>query len=169
MNILPLFKNIKAFVFDVDGVMTNGQIHVLESGEHYRTYFVRDGYAIQKARDLNYYFCCITGGAHPGTIKRLEMLRFNQVIAGLGTKDKLEVFLEWLEKSGFEESEVIYMGDDLADLEILKREKLLSTCPADAVPEIQQVVKYISPSKGGEGAVRDVIEKVLKLNGQWPQ
>lgn len=169
MNILPLFKNIKAFVFDVDGVMTNGQIHVLESGEHYRTYYVRDGYAIQKARDLNYHFCCITGGAHPGTIKRLEMLRFNQVIAGLGTKDKLQVFLEWLEKSGFEESEVIYMGDDLADLGILKREKILSTCPADAVPEIQQVVKYISPSKGGEGAVRDVIEKVLKLNGQWPQ
>lgn len=169
MNILPQFKNIKAFVFDVDGVMTNGQIHVLESGEAYRSYFVRDGYGIQTARDLNYHFCCITGGGHKGTLKRLEMLRFNKVISGLGTKDKLTVYLEWLEEEGFDESEVLYMGDDLADLNILKREKILSTCPADAVPEIQNVVKYISPFKGGEGAVRDVIEKVLKLNMQWVQ
>ena len=87
----------------------------------------------------------------------------------LGGQDKLSTYLSWLEKIGISEDQVLYMGDDTPDLNILKRPKLLSTCPADAIPEIQSVVKYVSSCKGGQGAVRDVIEKVMKLQGKWPE
>jgi 3-deoxy-D-manno-octulosonate 8-phosphate phosphatase (KDO 8-P phosphatase) len=166
-NVLSLFASIKAFVFDVDGVMTDGQVHVLESGEHYRTFFIRDGYALERARMAEYRMCVITGGGHAGVKKRLENLKFQDIYFGLGGKDKLETYLEWLAKTGLHESEVLYMGDDVPDLKILSRPELLSTCPADAIPEIQQVVKYVSPFGGGKGAVRDVIEKVMKLQGKW--
>ena len=76
--------------------------------------------------------------------------------------------MEWLEKVGIPEEEILYMGDDVPDISILSRPKLLSTCPNDAIPEIHQIVKYISPFNGGKGAVRDVIEKVMKLQGTWP-
>lgn len=168
-NVLSYFNHIRAFVFDIDGVMTNGQVHVLESGEHFRTFYIRDGYGIEKAREANYELCVITGGGHAGVKKRLENLRFQHIYYGLGAKDKLETYLEWLEKVGIPENQVLYMGDDMADLKVLSRPDLLSTCPADAIPEIQSVVKYVSPFKGGEGAVRDVIEKVMKLQGLWPK
>ncbi|MFD3394392.1 3-deoxy-D-manno-octulosonate 8-phosphate phosphatase [Aquirufa sp. OSTEICH-129V] len=166
-NVLSLFSSIKAFVFDVDGVMTDGSVHVLESGEHYRTFFIRDGYAIERARMAEYRMCVITGGGHAGVKKRLENLKFQDIYFGLGGKDKLETYLEWLAQTGLQESEVLYMGDDVPDLKILSRPELLSTCPADAIPEIQQAVKYVSPFGGGKGAVRDVIEKVMKLQGKW--
>ncbi len=166
-NLLSLFTSIKAFVFDVDGVMTNGQVHVLESGEHYRTFFIRDGYALERARAEGYRLCVISGGGHLGVKKRLENLKFQDIYLGLGGKDKLETYLEWLAQTGLKESEVLYMGDDVPDLKILSRPDLLSTCPADAIPEIQQAVKYISPFGGGKGAVRDVIEKVMKLQEKW--
>lgn len=167
-NVLSLFSRIKAFVFDVDGVMTDGQVHVLESGEHYRSFYIRDGYAIEKAREANYQLCVITGGGHPGVKKRLENLKFQHVYFGLGGKDKLTTYLEWLEEVGIPEEEILYMGDDVPDVKILARPQLLSTCPNDAIPEIHQVVKYVSPFNGGNGAVRDVIEKVMKLQGTWP-
>lgn len=166
-NVLSLFASIKAFVFDVDGVMTDGAVHVLESGEHYRTFFIRDGYAIERARMAEYRMCVITGGGHAGVKKRLENLKFQDIYFGLGGKDKLETYLEWLAQTGLKESEVLYMGDDEPDLKILSRPEVLSTCPADAIPEIQQAVKYVSPFGGGKGAVRDVIEKVMKLQGKW--
>ena len=166
-NVLSLFKSIKAFIFDIDGVMTNGQVHVLESGEHYRTFYIRDGYGLEKAREANYQLCVITGGGHAGVKKRLENLKFQHIFAGLGGQDKLTTYLALLEKLGLQEEEILYMGDDVPDLKILSRPKVLSTCPADAIPEIQSIVKYVSPHKGGEGAVRDVIEKVMKLQGTW--
>ena len=168
-NVLSLFSSIKAFVFDVDGVMTDGQVHVLETGEHYRSFFVRDGYAIEKAREAGYSLCVISGGGHLGVKKRLENLKFQDIYMSLGGQDKLSTYLSWLEKIGISEDQVLYMGDDTPDLKILQRPKLLSTCPADAIPEIKSAVKYVSPYKGGQGAVRDVIEKVMKLQGKWPE
>jgi 3-deoxy-D-manno-octulosonate 8-phosphate phosphatase (KDO 8-P phosphatase) len=168
-NVLSLFSSIKAFVFDVDGVMTDGQVHVLETGEHYRSFFIRDGYAIEKAREAEYSLCVISGGGHLGVKRRLENLKFQDIYMSLGGRDKLSTYLMWLEKIGISEDEILYMGDDTPDLHILKRPKLLSTCPADAIPEIKSVVKYVSPCKGGQGAVRDVIEKVMKLQGKWPE
>lgn len=166
-NVLSLFKDIKAFIFDIDGVMTDGNVHVLETGEHFRTFYIRDGYALEKAREANFQLCVITGGSHPGVKKRLENLKFQHIYFGLGGKDKLETYLELLPKLGVKENEILYMGDDMADLKVLSRPDILSTCPADAIPELQQVVKYVSPFNGGRGAVRDVIEKVLKLQGKW--
>ena len=166
-NVLSLFKDIKAFIFDVDGVMTDGNVHVLETGEHFRTFYIRDGYALEKAREANFQMCVITGGSHPGVKKRLENLKLQHIYFGLGGKDKLETYLELLPKLGLQENESLYMGDDMADLKILSRPDILSTCPADAIPELHQVVKYVSPFNGGRGAVRDVIEKVLKLQGKW--
>lgn len=168
-NVLSLFSSIKAFVFDVDGVMTDGQVHVLETGEHFRSFFIRDGYAIEKAREAHFSLCVISGGGHPGVRKRLENLKFQDIYMSLGGRDKLSTYLSWLEKIGISEDQVLYMGDDTPDLNILKRPKLLSTCPADAIPEIKSAVKYVSPCKGGQGAVRDVIEKVMKLQGKWPE
>ncbi len=167
-NSLTQFAQIKAFVFDIDGVMTDGSVHVLETGEHYRTFHIRDGYAIEKAREAEYNLCVITGGGHQGVKKRLENLKFQDIYFGLGGKDKLETYLGWLDKMGLDESEILYMGDDVPDLKILSRPALLSTCPADAIPEIQMACKYVSPFGGGKGAVRDVIEKVMKLQGRWP-
>ena len=86
---------------------------------------------------------------------------------GLGGQDKLSTYEKWLATTGLFEDEVLYMGDDMADLKIMSRPDILSTCPADAIPELHQVVKYVSPFNGGRGAVRDVIEKVLKLQGKW--
>jgi 3-deoxy-D-manno-octulosonate 8-phosphate phosphatase (KDO 8-P phosphatase) len=166
-NVLSLFKDIKAFIFDIDGVMTDGNVHVLETGEHFRTFYIRDGYALEKAREANFQLCVITGGSHPGVKKRLENLKFQHIYSGLGGKDKLETYLELLPKLGLKENEILYMGDDMADLKVLSRPNILSTCPADAIPELHQVVKYVSPFNGGRGAVRDVIEKVLKLQGKW--
>jgi 3-deoxy-D-manno-octulosonate 8-phosphate phosphatase (KDO 8-P phosphatase) len=166
-NVLSLFKDIKAFIFDIDGVMTDGNVHVLETGEHFRTFYIRDGYALEKAREANFQLCVITGGSHPGVKKRLENLKFQHIYFGLGGKDKLETYLELMAKLGLQENEILYMGDDMADFKVLSRPDILSTCPADAIPELHQVVKYVSPFNGGRGAVRDVIEKVLKLQGKW--
>ena len=166
-NVLSLFSAIKAFIFDIDGVMTDGNVHVLETGEHFRTFYIRDGYALEKAREADFQLCVITGGSHPGVKKRLENLKFQHIYFGLGGKDKLETYLELLPKLGVKENEILYMGDDMADLKGLSRPDILSTCPADAIPELHQVVKYVSPFNGGRGAVRDVIEKVLKLQGKW--
>ncbi len=166
-NVLSLFSDIKVFIFDIDGVMTDGNVHVLETGEHFRTFYIRDGYALEKAREANYTMCVITGGSHAGVKKRLENLKFQHIYFGLGGKDKLETYLELLPKLGVKENEILYMGDDMADLKIMSRPDILSACPADAIPELHQVVKYVSPFNGGRGAVRDVIEKVLKLQGKW--
>jgi 3-deoxy-D-manno-octulosonate 8-phosphate phosphatase (KDO 8-P phosphatase) len=167
-NVLSRFSRIKAFVFDVDGVMTNGQVHVLESGEHYRTFFIRDGYAIEQAALQGYGLCVISGGSHPGVKKRLEHLKFQHIYTSLGGKDKLETYLSWLQEVKIPENQILYMGDDVPDARIMARAALLSCCPADAIPEIQALADYISPCKGGEGAVRDVIEKSMKLQKTWP-
>ena len=166
-NVLSQFSRIKAFVFDVDGVMTNGQVHVLESGEHYRTFFIRDAYALERARAANYRLCVTSGGGHKGVKKRLENLKFQDIYMGLGGQDKLTTYEKWLAMTGLSEDEVLYMGDDVPDLKILSRPDVLSTCPADAIPEVLHAVKYVSQSGGGQGAVRDVIEKVMKLQGTW--
>ena len=166
-NVLSQFSRIKAFVFDVDGVMTDGQVHVLESGEHYRTFFIRDGYALERARAAEYRLCVISGGGHQGVKKRLEGLKVQDIFMGLGGQDKLATYEKWLGSTGLSEDEVLYMGDDVPDLKILSRPALLSTCPADAIPEILHAVKYVSHCGGGKGAVRDVIEKVMKLQATW--
>ena len=161
------FKNITTFVFDIDGVMTDGSVHVLETGEHYRVFHIRDGYAIERAVQAGYRICVITGGKHEGVRKRLQNLKIHDVFMGSGGKSKLEIYKGWLAESGVAEEHILYMGDDLPDYEVMSRPDLFATCPADSCDEILEIANYISPKNGGKGAVRDVIEQVMRGKGEW--
>ena len=144
-------KNIKNFVFDVDGVFTDGSILVDSQGEEYRTFNTKD-------------ICVISGGNNEGVRKRLDRLGVRNVYLGVGNKK--DVYLKFLSENDLKNDETVYMGDDLPDEEILKLCGL-STCPYDACPEIREIVDYISIKKGGDGCVRDIIEQVLRIQENW--
>lgn len=158
------FKQVKAFVFDVDGVLSDGNILVTEQGDQLRSFNIKDGYAMQLAIKKGYPMAVITGGRSVGVKKRMEGLGITDVF--LAVSDKSAVFNEWLSHRGLTAADTLYMGDDIPDLANLKLAGL-PTCPADAVEEIKAVAFYVSGRKGGQGAVRDVIEKVMKLQGTW--
>ena len=164
MNYLEQFKEVKTFIFDVDGVLTNSQVLVTELGEQLRSMSIKDGFAIKKAVRAGYRVCIITGGSSEVVVKRLEGLEVEDIFWGVS--DKIEVFLSYVRSNQLDTSTILYMGDDLPDYQVMRLVGL-PTCPADAAQEIIEVSQYISPKNGGEGAVRDVIEKVLKLNNQW--
>ena len=164
MNILANFKAIKLFVFDVDGVLTDGSILLLENGEMVRTMNVKDGYAMQLAIKKGYEILIISGGASEAVRLRLERLGIKNII--LAVKNKKEILSNFLAKNNFANEEVLYMGDDIPD--VLPMQIAGVACsPADAVQEVKAIANYISPLNGGSGCVRDVIEKVLKLNNDW--
>ena len=163
-NVLREFRNIHTFIFDVDGVLTNGELLVTEKGELLRKMNVRDGYAMKRALQKNFRVIIITGGNSKGTIDRLEALGIKDVISG--AQNKLKYYEQLVDMYELEEEGILYMGDDIPDYHVMRRVGL-ACCPCDAVPEIMAISKYISPLKGGEGCVRDVIEKVLKLNKAW--
>lgn len=163
--ILKKFKAVQAFVLDVDGVLTNGQVLVTESGQQLRQFDIKDGYAVKLAVDLGYPIAVITGGNCPGVVKRLNGLGIHEVFTGI--HDKERVLVDWLKQKQIDPDQVLYMGDDMPDLPCLRKVGL-PTCPNDATEEVKQAASYISPREGGHGAIRDVIEKVLKLQGKWP-
>lgn len=162
--ILSKFKDIEAVVLDVDGVLTDASVLVNEAGEHLRTFNIRDGYAMQQAILSGIHIWVISKGNSIGVEKRLRSLGLTEVL--IGVLDKKPLMLGLLEKYRVSAENVLYMGDDIPDLSCLQLVGL-PTCPADAVEEVKSVVKYISPKNGGKGAVRDVLEKVLKLKGKW--
>lgn len=164
MNVLELFKNITTFVFDVDGVMTDGTVLLLENGLQARQMNIKDGLALQMALKNGYRVIIISGGTSEPVIRRLQYLGLQDV--HLGLKDKLKFFEGTRESFQLDWKEILFMGDDLPDIPVLQKVGL-PCCPADAVAEVIEVSKYISPISGGKGCVRDVIEKVLKLNGHW--
>jgi 3-deoxy-D-manno-octulosonate 8-phosphate phosphatase (KDO 8-P phosphatase) len=164
MNILSEFKSIKAFAFDVDGVLTDGTVQVSENGDLLRTMHIRDGYALQLAIKKGYEVLVISGSYSEGVKIRLQRLGIEEV--HMRVEDKTEVLGRFMKSHGFTQMQVLYMGDDIPDLEVIQMSGL-PCCPADAIPEIVQVARYISPYGGGKGCVRDVIEKALKLNGDW--
>lgn len=164
MNQLEKFREVHTFIFDVDGVMTDNQILITEDGHLLRKMNVRDGYAIKKAVKAGFRVCIITGGSSEGVRKRLEGLGVIDIYAG--KQQKMEAFKEFVEKYDLNLHGILYMGDDFPDRPVMQRVGV-PTCPADAIPEILEFVDYISPFKGGDGCVRDVIEKVMKLQGKW--
>jgi 3-deoxy-D-manno-octulosonate 8-phosphate phosphatase (KDO 8-P phosphatase) len=164
MNILELFKQITTFVFDIDGVLTDGTVLLLDNGLQARQMNVKDGLALQMAMKANYRVIIISGGTSEPVINRLQYLGIDEI--HLGLKDKLKFFEGLMQHHNLKWSEVLYMGDDLPDIPVLERAGLPS-CPADAVPEVKTIAAYVSHLTGGKGCVRDVIEKVLKLNGHW--
>jgi 3-deoxy-D-manno-octulosonate 8-phosphate phosphatase (KDO 8-P phosphatase) len=164
MNILPLFKSITVFVFDIDGVLTEGSIFVLDNGEQVRRMNIKDGYALQLAVKMGYKVLAISGASSHAAALRLHKLGIGDVFMNVG--DKKEKLNAYIKEYNLKWEDVLYMGDDIPDFGVM-RQVGLSCAPADAVPEIKEIAQYISPFKGGEGCVRDVIEKVLKLNGRW--
>ena len=164
MNILELFKPVTTFVFDVDGVLTDGTVLVLDNGLQARRMHIKDGFALQMAVKQGYKVLIISGGNSPQVMQRLEKLGITDV--HMNVLDKKSFLQQHMEKNNLKKEQVLFMGDDLPDLPVM-RVVGLAACPADAVQEVKDVVHYISPLNGGFACVRDVIEKVLKLNDHW--
>ena len=164
MNVLSNFKKIKAFVLDVDGVLTDGSLLLMEDGQMARRMNIKDGYALQLAIKKGYFILIISGANSDAVKLRLQKLGLNEIFMGiLNKKNKL---LEFMTTHNLASEQILYMGDDIPDLEAMQLAGL-TCCPADAVAEIKTISQYISPINGGHGCVRDVIEKVLKLNEHW--
>jgi len=164
MNLLELFAPIRTFVFDVDGVLTAGDLMLTEDGHMLRSMNIKDGYAMQLAIKKGYKIWIISGAKSDGVRQRLSKLGIMEIHTGI--ESKKELLHDIALASATEYHSVLYMGDDIPDYAAMQACGL-PCCPNDAVPEIKQVAKYISPYAGGKGCVRDVIEKVLKLNGDW--
>ncbi len=157
-------KTIKAFVFDVDGVMTNGSVLATEDGFFLRNFNIKDGYAIQHAAKNGYHMAIISGGKSSGIVKRFEMLGIKEIYTGQEHKEA--AFNDFLQKFKLKPSEVLYMGDDMPDIPILKMVGV-AACPKDAAIDVLKICNYVSPIKGGNGCVRDVIEKTMKIHQTW--
>jgi 3-deoxy-D-manno-octulosonate 8-phosphate phosphatase (KDO 8-P phosphatase) len=164
MNILQQFKPIKLFALDVDGVLTNGSLLLLQDGQMARSMNIRDGFALQLAIKKGYQILVISGGKDEAVRHRLNHLGVKEVL--LGVTNKSAALVEFVQQHSLKWEEVLFMGDDIPDLQVMKISGL-ACCPSDAAPEIKAVSQYISPLNGGNGCVRDIIEKVLKLNGHW--
>jgi 3-deoxy-D-manno-octulosonate 8-phosphate phosphatase (KDO 8-P phosphatase) len=156
--------NVKAFIFDIDGVLSAQTIALNAFGIPNRTVNLRDGYAIQLAVRKGYKICVISGSSSKEYRKRLKLLGVKDIY--LNSKSKLEHFNSFLKRYNLRKSDVLFMGDDIPDYEVMK-EAGLPVCPSDADSEIRQVASYVSDKKGGEGCVRDVIEQVLRLHNKW--
>ncbi|MEG1187318.1 MAG: HAD-IIIA family hydrolase [Bacteroidales bacterium] len=157
-------KKIKGLVFDVDGVLSADMIPLHPSGEPMRMINIKDGYALQLAVKRGFEVAIITGGNTEAVRKRFAALGIRHLY--LGSKIKKEQFAHYLNETGLQPSEVLYMGDDIPDYEVMKSVGL-PTCPADAASEIKSISTYISPVDGGRGCARDVIEQVMKAQNKW--
>jgi 3-deoxy-D-manno-octulosonate 8-phosphate phosphatase (KDO 8-P phosphatase) len=160
------FKRITTFIFDIDGVMTDGSVIALETGEQPRIFNVRDGYGINRAVKMGYRVAIISAQSQLGVRKRLEYLGVSDIFIGTSPDGKLPVFKKYLSETNLTEDEIVFMGDDLPDYEVM-RTNVLAACPADSAAEILAIADYISPKNGGRGAVRDLIEQVMKAQGKW--
>ena len=163
-NYKERLQKINTFVFDYDGVLTDGTVILMSNGEALRTANVKDGYALQLAMKKGYRIAIISGAYSESVRKRFESLKLSDVF--LGIEKKIEVFDSYLAKHEIATEQVLFMGDDIPDYEIMKKAGV-PTCPADAAEEIKSLATYISHHSGGHGCVRDVIEQVLKIQGKW--
>jgi 3-deoxy-D-manno-octulosonate 8-phosphate phosphatase (KDO 8-P phosphatase) len=164
MNVLAEFKKVTTFIFDVDGVLTDSTVLVLENGLQARRMNIKDGLGLQMALKNGYRVLAISGSQSDQVIQRLMKLGIEQV--HMSVMDKKKFVEDYIKANRLKWEEILYMSDDLPDLELMKAVGL-PCCPADAVPEILESAKYISPLNGGLGCVRDVIEKVLKVQDKW--
>ena len=159
-----LMNTITTFIFDVDGVLTDGKVHISQHGELLREMHIRDGFAMKAAVESGYHVCIISGGSNEGVRIRLRNLGITDI--HLAAPDKVATFKEYCELYQIDPKNVLYMGDDIPDFHVMKLVGL-PTCPQDACPEIKSISTYISHKEGGTGAVRDVIEQVMKVQEKW--
>jgi 3-deoxy-D-manno-octulosonate 8-phosphate phosphatase (KDO 8-P phosphatase) len=164
MNPHHKYMLVSSFVFDVDGVLTDGNLLATESDGLTREMNTRDGYALKQALLAGYNICIITGGSSSGVQKRLAKIGIEDIF--LGVDDKPTVLQNFLEKKEINPEHVVYMGDDLPDFEAMQL-VAYKACPKDAAHEIKNISDYISPIKGGRGCVRDIIEKVMRIQDKW--
>ena len=164
VNFKEKLKEIKCFVFDVDGVLTNGMLHVTNDGKLLRAMNIKDGYALQLAVKKGYRVVIISGGKDEGVVIRLKNLGISDIYVGIG--NKLQQLFSVMQEHHLTSAQLLDMGDDMPDAEAMKN-CAIASCPYDAAPQIRDICHYISPIKGGEGCARDVIEQVLTLNNDW--
>jgi len=163
-NYKEKLKTIKGFVLDVDGVLTNGGLIIYPDGKFLRQMNAKDGYAIKLAINQGYKFGVITGGREENVKRRLENLGVHAVY--LNAHNKLPMLKQFLKKFQLNKEEVLYMGDDIPDLDPLNYSGF-SCCPKDASYDVKRICDYISNKDGGKGCVRDIIEQTLKVNNKW--
>ncbi len=163
-NYKELLSAISTFIFDVDGVLTDGSILITSEGEMLRKMNVKDGYALKTALQKGYHVCIITGGTNQGVKERLKGLGITDIY--LGAHHKEEPLEEYLDVYSIDPKTVLYMGDDLPDIPPMKK-VALATSPQNAVAEVKAISDYVSHKNGGDGCVRDIIEQVLKVRGDW--
>jgi len=161
---LEKFENVSTFMFDVDGVLTDGSVLLVPGGDQVRKMYVRDGYALQFAVKRGYRIVIITGGSSEETKLRLEKLGVKDIF--LGVQNKLEVYTNYMKENDLSPEETLYMGDDIPDYQVMKVAGV-ACCPSDADHEIKAITDYISDKIGGHGCVRDVIEKTMRVQGTW--
>ena len=159
-----VMNEITTFIFDVDGVLTDSSVHVTENGEMLRIMNIRDGFAMKAAIESGYHVCIISGGNNEGVRIRLRNLGITDI--HLASPNKVATFKEYTELYSIKPEQVLYMGDDIPDFHVMQLVGL-PTCPQDAVAEIKAISKYISHKNGGKGAVREVVEQVMKVHGKW--
>ena len=164
INYKEKFENINSFIFDVDGVLTNGGLYIFPDGNFVRKMNAKDGFALKLALKKGYKIAIITGGREKNIKERLEKLGITNVF--LNAHDKLPILNKYLSDNKIDPNTSLFMGDDIPDLKPMKNVGL-ACCPNDAVHEIKEISHYISNINGGRGCVRDVIEQVLKANNDW--
>jgi len=164
MNYKEIFKNITTVVLDVDGVLTNSDIILIPGMQPVRKMNAKDGYAMQLAVRNGIRMAIITGGRSPEVKERLQGLGITDIY--LGASSKMESYEDLKMCYDLKDDEILYMGDDLPDYDIMKI-VALAAAPQDAAPEIKSVADYVSPVNGGKGCVRDVLEQLLKIQGKW--
>ncbi len=163
-NFKHQLHQIRAFAFDVDGVFTDGQVYLNEGKEFIRSVNIKDGYAVQYCVKMGYPIAIISGGSSEAIVLRFKKLGVTDIY--MSSSNKLDDYEDFRIKYGLEHEDILYMGDDIPDYEIMQRVGL-PCCPVDAAHEIKELSSYISPRGGGEGCVRDVIEQVLKVQDKW--
>ncbi len=164
LNFKEALSKVTTMMFDIDGVMTDGKVLIMDSGEMVRNMNSKDGYGLHLAVTKGYRIAVISGGNNQSVKNALARTGIKDVF--IQQHDKLSCYLEYLASNNLKDEEVMFMGDDLPDYEIMSRVGV-AVCPNDSAIEIKQISQYVSPKNGGEGCVRDIIEQILRVQGKW--
>lgn len=164
LNFKEKLNKITTLIFDIDGVLTDGKVFVMENGEVVRNIHSKDGYALHLAIKKNYTIVIISGGNNKAIQNMLTKTGVQHVF--INQHDKLQCYKDFIYTYNLNDDQILYMGDDLPDYEVMKRVGV-ACCPNDSAPEIKEICCYISPTKGGEGCVRDIIEQVMRVQKTW--
>ena len=164
MNYKQLLPKIKTFIFDVDGVLTDGKILIHTDGELLRSFDTKDGYAMKCALVKGFKIAIITGGRNKAVKERFQELGIFDIY--LNAHHKIEAYQDLIDNYELNPKEILYIGDDVPDIPVMEKVGV-GCCPSDAATDVKEIADYISPKKGGAGCVREIIEQVLRVQGKW--